>query len=55
MLLGAEMLCKEGKDKRRTAGPGSGVMEACEARRSVYDVSAGENVGFRYILAITIT
>jgi hypothetical protein len=42
--------------KALTAGPGSGVMEACEAESQVDDIAAGEDVGLRaYNLAMAIT
>jgi hypothetical protein len=42
--------------KKRTAGPGSGVMETSQVHGSVDDVAAGEDVGLRtHNLAIAIT
>lgn len=43
-------------ERALTAGPGSGVMEACEAESQIDDVAAGEDVGLRaYNLAMAIT
>ena len=41
--------------ENRTASEGSGVMEACEAGRSVYDIAAGEHCSLTAdSLALTI-
>jgi hypothetical protein len=42
--------------RQLTAGPGSGVMEACEAESQVDNIAAGEDVGLgAYSLAMAIT
>jgi hypothetical protein len=43
-------------NQKRTAGPGSGVVEPSQAERQIHDVATSEDVGLRaHNLAIAIT